>query len=396
MTTLSTPVEGTTGRADRPLGVDTARAGAPLALPALRETVRVIGIASLSMAVGMAAIAAGAGASGRPLLSFAGRWDDTWFFDIASGGYAHRLPTGPFDVRPLLFAFFPGLPLVLRTFHPAFGGADGVDALIVGFVCLVASCLLLWSLVSTEWGAAIGRRAVLLFAFFPGAFVFALCYSEALAIPLGMASLLSLRRRWYAAAGLFAAFAGTVRLASLALVPACAAVAVVEARRSAGPARVRPFAAPLLAVTGFAGYLVFMAGRTGDAMAFAVAERIGWRDWFSLIAPYDHLRSLVDHPSSTEFWFSTIGIAAVLSAILLLVRVRMPLEHAVYGITVLAIWLFTTNSGTFLRSVELGFPVFVALAVAIPDRVTWVVTGVSAACMAGAVFMMTATLLLVP
>ena len=361
------------------------------------EVVGIVGVCALTMVAGMAALAAASAHTGASFLSFAGRWDDRWFFDIASEGYSHHLPTGPFNIHPLLFAFFPGLPLVLRGVWEVIGGPEGVDALVVGSLGLLSSCVLLWVLVAGEWGPAVARRAVVCFAWFPGSFVFIYCYSEALAVPLGIGALLALRRRWYVTAGLLSALAGTVRVPSLALVASCAVVAVVEIRRTSGAGRWRPLAAPLIAVLGAVGYLVFLWAWTGTPLASSDAERIGWRDSVTGLAPFDIVRSVVDHPLHLEYWVMAVGIVVAAAAAVLVARAPLAIEYKVYVGAVLLTWLVTTNSATIVRYLTLAFPVFIALALVIRGR--WAVTAVAGAGLIGMavlVYIFTVGILITP
>jgi hypothetical protein len=311
------------------------------------------------------------------------RFDTTWFYRIAEHGYLHRAPTGPTDYGGLRIAFFPGLPLVERAVHAVIGGGPVHTTVLVGTVGLVLSCLGLWSLVAGDWNESVAWRSVALLAFFPGAYVFSMAYSEALALPLAVGTLWALRRRWFLLAGLSAALAGTMRLDSLVLVAVCAVAAIRQLRedRSRTGVVVRAVASPFLAGTGVVGYLIYLKAATGGFFTFATAEKLGWGDHFSFSASFHQLRLFSEHGfhSPPLVIMNSTGVIAVVAAAVLVVVVSMPLEYKVLALGVLGSWLFTADHGAWFRYIEFAFPVLVALASKVPEKHLLPVIGVGAA-----------------
>ncbi len=301
------------------------------------------------------------------------RWDSDWYYRISQTGYPNRVATSATDTEGLRTAFFPGLPIVENLVHRVVGGSPDHTTFVVGFLALVVSCVILRALVAFDFGEEVARRVVVMFAFFPGAYVFVLGYSEALAIPLAMFTLYALRRRWLVVAGLVAGLAATTRLLGAALVISCLVGAVRELRGDdvRRPGRVvAAVASPVLALWGIAAYLLYLKVHTGHAMAFETAERIGWNNTASLLAPLSALRAFVDSPFTTPAdTVNALGVVALCAGLFFLGVSRLRLEDKAFAAAILLVWLFTTNAGigAWFRFVELAFPLVVATAVRIPS-----------------------------
>jgi hypothetical protein len=340
-------------------------------------------VALASVAVGLLGFSAAAWITRTPAAGVAVRFDTTWYYRISQLGYLHRIPTSATDYPGLRVAFFPGLPLVERAVHHVVGGAPAHTTVLVGTAGLIVSCILLWSLVARDWSAAIAWRAVALLAFFPGAYVFPMAYSEALAIPLAIGTLWALRRRWFLVAGVAAALAGTVRLLSIMLIAACVVAAIRELREpnDGTDTRVRAVLCPILSTGGVVAYMIYLKSITGSFFAFNTAERLGWQNRVSLLAPFHDLRLFFEYGfhGAPFVIINGLGVFAVAAAIVTVLAVAMPLEYKVFGAGILAAWMFTTNSGAWMRFIEFAFPALVAVAVKLPGRILFPVLGVCGA-----------------
>jgi hypothetical protein len=337
-------------------------------------------VALASMLVQILAFAIASAITRYPLAETAFRFDTTWFYRIAEHGYLHRAPTGPTDYGGLRIAFFPGLALVERALHVVVGGGPVHTTLLVGALGLIASCIALWSLVARDFDESAAWRSVVLMAFFPGAYVFAMAYSEALALPLAVVTLWALRRRWFLMAGLAAALAGTMRLDSLVLVAVCAVASARQLREEDRPLGtvVRAVVSPVLAATGVVGYLIYLKVTTGGFFTFATAEKLGWDDHLSFTASFHQVRLFAEHGihSTPLVIVNTMGLVVVIAAVVFVALVSMPLEYKVLAIGILASWLFTADHGAWFRYIEFAFPVLVAIAVKVPEK--WLLPLVSA------------------
>lgn len=338
----------------------------------LGRNLGLVAVGVASMAVQVLAFSIASAITRYPVAETAFRFDTTWFYRIAEHGYLHRPPTGPTDYGGLRIAFFPGLALVERVVHVVVGGGPVHTTLLVGAVGLIASCIALWSLVALDFDESAAWRSVVLMAFFPGAYVFAMAYSEALAIPLAIVTLWALRRRRFLIAGVAAALAGTMRLDSLVLVAVCAVAAGRQLREKDRPMGtvVRALVSPVLAATGVVGYLIYLKITTGGFFTFATAERLGWDDHLSFTASFHQLRLFGEHGlhSTPLVIVNAMGVVAVIAAVVFVVVVSMPLEYKVLAIGILGSWMFTADHGAWFRYIEFAFPVLVAVAVKVPEK----------------------------
>lgn len=302
-----------------------------------------------------------------PFASSAFVWDSHWYYAISQTGYVSGLPTSPDDAGPLRDAFFPGLPLLERGVHDVVGGSPLRTTMLIGFVGLLASCLLLRLLVSSMFGEDAGWRATVLFAFFPGSYVFFFGYSEAIFIPLAIVVLYALHRRWYLLAGLASALASGTRLLGVALVFACAIAALLEFwaprrhRRPQWPRLAAAGSSPVIGLTGVVAFVLYLHARTGSFTAIFKAERVGWHNRFSISEPYDAFKAFADHPLVAPWvTLDAIGTIVVVGCFVWLAVEgwkRLPLAQIGFTVVILLAWLFTTNTGAWFRFVETAFPV---------------------------------------
>lgn len=306
------------------------------------------------------------------------RWDTSWYYLISQKGYVSALPTASNQYAALRPAFFPGLPLLEHAVHLVVGGAPAATTLLIGAAGLIASCLLLRALVTLEFGDEVAWRATVIFAFFPGAYVFVMAYSEALEIPLAIFTLYALRRRWYLPAAVATALATGTRLLGVALVAACAIAAVREllARRRAGRTdwlrQATAVASPVVGLSGLLAFMIFLHHKTGSYFAFQTAERIGWSNSIDFVEPYRAFQEFAANPFKTPFvTVNAIGMVAMAASLVFLLVSglrRLRLEETVYAAIVILSWMFTSNTGAWFRFIESAFPVLVLLALRLGQR----------------------------
>ena len=337
----------------------------------VRWTVTTTLVAGGAFSMGIVALWTASFVAHSSLAATADRWDGSWYYRISQLGYVSALPRTASQVAALRPAFFPGLPLVERAVHAAVGGPPAATILLVGAAGLVASCLLVRAFVALVFGEEAAWRATVLFAFFPGAYVFVFGYSELLEIPLAVLALYALRRRWYLLAGIATAAATGTRLLGIALVASLVVAAgreMVRARRAERPEwphLVASALSPLIGISGLAGYMAYLHERTGSFLAFETAERVGWHNSVSVAEPFDALRAFVRQPLGAP-WVTVdaAGVVVVVACLVFLVVGgwrRLDAEEAVYAAAVLLAWLFTSNTGAWFRFVLSAFPVVALL-----------------------------------
>jgi Gpi18-like mannosyltransferase len=204
-----------------------------------------------------------------------GRWDGTWYAQIASSGYPMHVAH-----HPTTLGFFPLYPIVIWLAVHLPGPPDSVilaGVLVSGVGGLVAT-ILVQRLATDWWGEKSGRRAALLFCFFPGSIVFSMVYAEGLLIPLAAGCLLALERRRWILAGVLAGLATAVQPDAIALVVVCAVCALVELHRRGRRDReaLRSLFAPALSIAGICSFAIFLWVWTGTPFATVETQHYGW------------------------------------------------------------------------------------------------------------------------
>jgi hypothetical protein len=213
--------------------------------------------------------------------SFLGRWtqwDVDLFIEIAKFGYRGD-PAQPQDAG--LPAFFPGLPVLLRTVHYAVPSWQ-LSALLISLVAGTAAMVALARL----GGEATGPKSVLALLLSPYAVFLFAGYSEALFLAFALPAWLLARQRRWEAATLCAMGAACVRVTGIFLAVALIVEFIVADRRwRLAPWLVMPFL-PVL------GYTLYQWHRTGDWLAWQHAQQAGWGR--SMVWPWDALRTTWD------------------------------------------------------------------------------------------------------
>ena len=237
------------------------------------------------------------------------RWDGGWYLSIVRAGYPTVVPTGSGVAAQTSLAFFPGYPLLVW----ALSRPVGLSPVLVGVaVATVAGCgaaLALHRLATDLSTERTADRAVLLFSFFPTAFVLSMVYADALFLLFaGLCLVALIERRWWLA-GVTAAAATCFRPTGVVLV-ACCAWAAVDAirRRREWVALVAPALAPI----GGLAFVAYLRIHTGDALASVHAEEHGWNRRFDL--GLWNVRSVWAYLKDPKTTFVVLVILLVLAA----------------------------------------------------------------------------------
>lgn len=330
-----------------------------------------LGAYAASRVVTFLALGLAAFVTRRSLRSVITVWDGRWYERIALGGYPTSVPHGDFDAgtgwrAQSEVAFFPLYPMVVRGADRILPGSAVLAGVVVALVFGALATVLVWMLARHLSDQESADRTAVLFAFFPGAFVFSLLYSEPLMLALAAACLLALLDRRWLAAGAFGAAATAARPNAIALAAACAwaAVAAIRERREW-----RALVAPVLAPLGMAGFFAFLWWRTGEPFVWFRVERQGWGERMdfgrgNLEASLAFLR---DPFGDANRLVVGLGVIVVAVSVVFLVRARFPAVLNVY-----------TAAGVFLvlasqlnarpRFLLTSFPLVMALGRGIKGR----------------------------
>lgn len=289
---------------------------------------------------------------GRKLTDLVSNWDVAHFTRLAQGGYRA-------EPDNILMAFFPALPALLHAFLVL-----GVPVAVSGVVLsLAGSAVAAAALVRLG-----GPWAAVAWLFAPTAVFTCVPYTESLFCASAFWAWERARADRWAAAGVLAGLACTVRVSGVFLVGALAVMLVTErwGHWHARGRRAAWLAIPVLVVVGFATYLHAL---TGSWTAWYAAQSTGWVREFTW--PWDSFRHTLPAIASGAFpdhpWWAAVFRAEVVSIVVgVLVtawclRRRRWAEASWVGVQVLAFsvsyWFFSVN-----RAVLLWFPLWLLVA----------------------------------
>ena len=165
-------------------------------------------------------------------------------------------------------------PLVIRGVHAlglSYPAAAEWSSFVIGAVASVA----VWMLAVDVLGDERASRAVLLFVFFPAAFVLSMVYAEGMLLVGGAGCLLLLGRRQWLGAGIAGAVATASRPNGVVVVVCCAWASIVAIRERR---EWRSLVAPAVAPLGAVGFFAYLWARTGNSTAWFFVERQGWHE----------------------------------------------------------------------------------------------------------------------
>ncbi len=331
--------------------------------------------ATLVAATGIAAIAT------TSLGSVLARWDGGWYLSIVRSGYPSFVPPGVGIAAQSSIAFFPGYPLLIRALSTPFGLSPVFAGCAVSLFAGVAATVGLWQLAVRLSDEGTADRSVVLFAFFPSAFVLSMVYADALFLALSVWCLLALLDRRWLEAGAAAAAAGLVRPTAVALCVACAWGAVVAIRN--GGSR-RALVAPALAPCGALTYLGYIWIHTGDALAFFEVESRGWGNHLDVGA--SNIRAALRHLGEMRLTFFVALVAFVVigmgAGLWLLIRWHAPGVVVAYVSVVIGLSILGSNPVSIPRFLLAAFPLLIPLARRLSYRTTMVIAAMSGALMA--------------
>jgi hypothetical protein len=334
-------------------------------------------VMAVSRVLVFSALASATLVSGHHLSGYLRAWDGQWYELIATDGYPDHVYGS--DGRPIgLFAFFPVYPLLVRGLHQLTFLNVGDAASIVSLAAALLLAALLWTYVRDLTDASTAGRTVALFAFFPGAFVLTLHYSDGVMLCAAVGCLLALHRRQWVVAGLAGAVCTAARPNGVVIVACCAFVAVNAVRRQRDW---RAVLAPLLAPVGGFVHFLYLWRLTGHVFPWYVAEHEGWHDEFKVDAVVERMKFLWNHQMSDRQGY-VIAAMLLFSLVMfvLLVRARLPGEVLVWTIGILVLALGSSVLGLRPRFVMTAFPLLIPLAARLRSEMAFALTIAVFAC----------------
>ncbi len=356
-TTVPRPVSGVVGRPE--WATASREAVGRLAVRIWRAGWRPGLIYLVSRVVVLLTMSIVAGIQGGSLGGRIDRWDSVWYLR-ATAGYPHHLPVAHGHVLANTLAFFPALPLLIRGLAAATPLSAFSAGVTISSLTGLSATIGIWLLVREYAGQRAANRVTLLFALFPGSFVFSMIYSEGLVITGVAFGLFALLRRRWVLAGIAGFVASAAAPIALAFVVSCAWAALVAIRRDRDW---RSLAAPVLAPLGSVAYLAWTWQHIGTASAFTQTERGGWNSFLSIAYPLRIVGGLLAHPV-TSFANQRVvffGIIFVVLALVVALRDRQPSVVLAYGATAAILAVLTAPVGPRPRIILDAFPLILAL-----------------------------------
>lgn len=289
-----------------------------------------------------------------PFLDLWGQWDTSWYLSIAVHGYRPGALFGPFAN----YAFFPLFPLLARWVGWPLGSAF-VGGLIVSNVAFLASCVILYRLVTLDHDAETGRRAVKYLFVAPTAFLFSAMLTESLFLALVLGCFYCARRgRWWPVAGLGFLVAVTRVPGVLVALP----LGWLYLReRGFSIRRVRPDALALASFPlGLGCVMLFNRHLTGDWLAFVHIQATAWGHRAE--NPLSALARLIsgeDVYARFAGWFA-LGVLVLILAFIK----RLGVAYGVYSLSSILLPLASGGGpwGAIPRYAVVIFPLYIVLA----------------------------------
>jgi hypothetical protein len=273
--------------------------------------------------------------------------------------------------------FFPLFPLLGRGFALVTAGREDVALVIIANVASLALAVAVRRLVRFERGnEALADRAVWMVCLFPGAFVLAWGYAEALWLLAAVVLFWGVRgRRWWWAAGA-GLVAGASRPLGLALcVPA--AIELVRVWRAAkNDERAAGIAAVVSPIVGTGAFMLWCQGEYGDAwLPFSTQGPLRGDAMDPVSRLWEGLQQMVGPERFSDGLHVPFAIAFV---VLLVLTFRWwPVSYGAFAAVVLVVALGADNLNSLERYGLNAFPLALSLAVLSRDeRVDKVVTTV--------------------
>ncbi len=228
------------------------------------------------------------------------QWDVDLFIEIAKYGYRGD-PTQPQDAG--LPAFFPGLPMLLRTVHTVVPSWQ-LSALLISFAAGAVAMTALARL----GGEVTGPKAVLALLLSPYAVFLFAGYSETLFLAFALPAWLLARQRRWEAATLCAMGAACVRVTGIFLAVALIVEFLTRDRRwRLAPWLLTPF-------VSVAGYTIYQWRRTGDWLAWQHAQQAGWGR--SMVWPWKSFQTTWDAAFGVQDQFTGAFRVELVAAVL--------------------------------------------------------------------------------
>lgn len=312
------------------------------------------------------------------MLGVLSSWDGEWYMEIVRTGYPGYVPPDiTFFQLEARVAFFPVFPLVVRVatriVHVvAPGVGDVYMALLINTVMAVVAIVLIGLLAKRLYGLETAKRAMVLFAIFPGSFVLSYTYAEPIFFVVALACMLMLLDERWALAGAFAAIGTATRPNGVALVAACAVASffAIRSRRDWSS-----LVAPLLAPIGLVAFHLYLGFQTGEWGVWFRVQSEAWEEGtsFGATAVTNTLEFIGNPFGSPTDAVTALSFVCMLAGLWCMWRKPLPASMVAYIVVILALMLIPATVTARPRFIYTAFPLLIAVAAWWPrrDRYGW-------------------------
>ncbi len=302
------------------------------------------------------------------------RWDTTWYTGIALYGYRWN----PDPQVEQTIVFFPAFPILMRLGATLLMMASSPVAVVwsgvaIAWASFTWACVYIYRMARDEFGDTVAMSAIILLSAYPFAAFYSTAYSEGLFLLVNVAAFCHFRRGELLPAALFGLIAGMTRPNGCLLSVVLAAVWFFgEWAPNTPEARREPLALTLrgavraLAVASMPGiglliYSAFLWHLTGEPLAWLNRQQAWHRD----VHLGDPRLAMQFHMA--RHWLDVVALFLVTCSLWPMAR-RLGYGAACFaGASTLIPFL---NGGLLSvgRFTSIAFPLFIWLALAIPER----------------------------
>lgn len=302
-------------------------------------------------------------------------WDTGWYLSIVDDGYSTEV-AGESNV-----AFFPVYPLLMRWFSQL--GPDPVTVgVVISLACFLAALFVLNKLLRERASPTVASNTLLLMAFWPFSFFFALAYTESLFLLLAAGAFFFVHReRWWAAAALAGVASGTRVVGVFLAVAVVAAFFQKEGWRPSPRQLAKTAGLGLAGASGLLAFMTYLHFHAGNALAFVEAQKF-WHNRRDGIDGLKWIGEVLRHrPPATYEYFSVLVYLipfVLFVGLAVYVLIRRDAAWGAFSTLTLVAPVPTGNIASTNRYVLVLFPCFVALAELLKGRVPVVVAASAA------------------
>lgn len=238
-------------------------------------------------------------------------WDSGWYIRIAEHGYPSTVASEGAGNR---WAFFPGLPLLIRATKDVTNLSYTDAAIIVAWILGGLAAVAIGLLIRDVLGDETALKTVALVVFFPASYILNIPYTEGLLLAAAAACLLCIHRERWVLAVLFANIACLTKEVGVVLILAIAAEALRPGRTARSRAGI--LAAAAASSLAFVAFCLYGLERAGHLLAFVSAEKAWNQRFVWLQTPFKVTWQLL---TTRAAWHSAPDVAAAAALLFVVV-----------------------------------------------------------------------------